>query len=115
MNYMRVIPRDFFNEAKLLKCMGMLELKILDGNAPKGIRMNDPGTPFEIMQDKGDGSLSVANYQITIKNQYYHFSSIYNSKDNFPFTVTTLEQEDIRVFTEEGEFTQEFINFVTKR
>lgn len=26
MSYIRVVPRDFFNEAKLLKCLGQFEL-----------------------------------------------------------------------------------------
>lgn len=50
MNYIRVIPRDFFNESKLLKCMGQLSLKILDCQLPKGIEMyiEGDGQPFQI-------------------------------------------------------------------
>lgn len=111
MSYERVIPRDFFNEAKLLKCMGVLALKILDGMTPVHIHIHEPGTPFEIIQEESDGSLLISNYEVKIKGRYYCFSSPYNSKNNFPLTVTTYDQEDIKVFTEEGEFSKEFIEF----
>ena len=35
--YERVIPRDLFNEAKLLKCVGLLVLKIHDGENPANV------------------------------------------------------------------------------
>ena len=46
-NYSRVIPRDFFNEAKLLKCMGLLALKVLDNMTPNGIKIliEESGAP----------------------------------------------------------------------
>ena len=36
MTYRRVLPRDLFNEAKLLKCLGQLALIIHDGQDSAG-------------------------------------------------------------------------------
>lgn len=49
-NYTRVIPRNFFNEAKLLKCFGKLSLAVLDCQTPPGIKIDihDTGAPFQI-------------------------------------------------------------------
>ena len=45
-----VIPRDFFNYAKLLKCMGFLALNIHNGTLPDGIEISieESGEQFEI-------------------------------------------------------------------
>ncbi len=44
--YTRVIPRDLFNEAKLLKCIGRLVLLIHDGDH-NNISFEHDGEPFE--------------------------------------------------------------------
>lgn len=109
-NYMRVIPRDFFNESKLLKCMGFLELAILDRKLPEGINIEieDSGDPFEIYLDEIWGILSVSNYPVTVNGETYQFGTTYNSKSNFPFVVIK-DDIDIEVFDENGKFTQDFI------
>lgn len=113
MSYIRVIPRDFFNEAKLLKCMGLLSLKILDNKIPIPMRIDEPGQPFNVIQAESDGSLLVENYSLTINGRYYTLSTPYNSKDNYPLEITTHESEDIRVFDEDGIFTDDFVDYVT--
>jgi hypothetical protein len=113
-NYMRVTPRDLFNEAKLLKCMGQLSLKILDCATPCNILLKDTGNPFKIaLMD--DGFLTITNIKVKIqvkKNIYYPvFRSLYNSKSNYPL-FCTHENCDHRVFDESGEFDQEFLEFI---
>lgn len=39
--YQRVIPRDLFNEAKLLKCLGRLSLFIHDGKSPPILKVRN--------------------------------------------------------------------------
>lgn len=107
-NYNRVIPRDFFNEAKLLKCMGFLALNILNGTLPDGINVEieEPGEPFDIhLMD--DGSLYIANYMTTFNNVPVIFKTTYNSKDPYPFF---LEHDycDYKVFNDDGTFSNEF-------
>src|SRR6478735_4525139 len=108
-NYNRVIPRDFFNEAKLLKCMGNLAVKILDFQIPEGINIviEDSGDPFHIVLTD-DGSLMVSNYNVTVNGEDVIMKSTYNSKENFPF-FCEIDDEEYKVFTDQGEFDKEFI------
>jgi hypothetical protein len=109
-DYTRVIPRDFFNEAKLLKCMGMLSLKILDRQLPDGIEIEvkEDGDPFNI-QLTDDGLLFIANYPVKVNRKNVFFGSTYNSKRNFPL-LCVISYVEYTVFNEDGTFTEEFIN-----
>lgn len=40
-SYRRVLPRDLFNEAKLLKCLGQLSLMIHDGKCELRVEHSD--------------------------------------------------------------------------
>ena len=108
-NYTRVAPRDFFNEAKLLKCLGQLTLAMLDRKTPCKIGMIEDSGPFEIaLMD--DGHLTVINREFNIKNVIVIMKTTYNSKANYPLLVEH-EYCEYTVFDEDGEFSEEFINF----
>lgn len=113
--YERVIPRDFFNEAKLLKCMGVISLAILDNKTPKGIEMKieESGEAFEVVL-LDEGSLTIANYPVKINGELYNLKTTYNSKANYPLFFETLNYEDILVLDESGNFTVEFIEYFTE-
>jgi hypothetical protein len=111
MTYTRVIPRDFFNEAKLLKCFGKLSLSILDCKLPDGVKVTieECGDPFEICLSH-DGLLFIANYLTCVNGESVMFGSRYNSKRNFPFYCIHPESlEEIEVFTDDGKFSEEFV------
>lgn len=105
--YTRVIPRDFFNEAKLLKCMGQLALKILDCQTPCEISIEDSGEPFYI-QLLDEGSLCVANYPVSVKGHSLRFKTTYNSKSSWPF-YCEIDYTDYQVFDETGNWHEDFI------
>jgi hypothetical protein len=114
LKYDRVIPRDFFNESKLLKCMGRVALLILDGHAPLQMSFKDSGKSFDIRQLSGDGGLVVVNYPVKIKGKTFFFATAYNSKSNYPLYMHSSYQDDhtvVPVLDSEGEFTQDFLNF----
>lgn len=109
-SYTRVIPRDFFNEAKLLKCFGQLALKILDGLTPENmdIYIEENGEPFQIdLAD--DGYLFIRNYETMINNNPVRFKTTYNSKSNYPF-FCEIDYVDYEVFDDNGNFTEDFKN-----
>jgi len=114
MSYQRVIPRDFFNEAKLLKCMGLLALKVLDNQLPEGIviSIDESGEPFDIIQMEDSGDLSVVNYPVIVNGVELLFASNYNSKSNFPL-YCEIDYSPITVFNEIGDFSNEFIETFT--
>lgn len=107
--YQRVIPRDLFNESKLLKCIGRLCLLIHDNLTPCKMSFNDDIDSFEIgLMD--DGHLAIANLDIKIKGKVYLFKTQYNSKSNYPLLVEK-DYCEYRVFDESGNWDDEFIDF----
>lgn len=115
MTYTRVIPRDFFNEGKLLKCMGVLSLKILDRQLPEDVQIeiDEPGEPFKI-QLTDDGLLTVVNYPVTVNGKTVFMGTVYNSKANFPLFARSESLEDFQVFDDNGDFSSEFIEFAKR-
>mgnify|MGYP001596767171 CR=1 FL=1 len=107
--YQRVIPRDLFNEAKLLKCMGRLCLMIHDRVCPCEMRFTDNGSPFKTAL-LDEGALTIWNLRIYIKGHLFRFKTTYNSKAIYPLYVEH-EYVDYLVFNEQGEFDKEFIDF----
>lgn len=112
MSYQRVIPRDLFNEAKLLKCLGQLALYIHDYR-PSGLQLihfaEDEG--FRIEQDPNDGALYCANMELVCAGSVINLRSPYNCKDAYPlrFADSGAEEEG-RVFNEDGTLSNEFRN-----
>lgn len=108
--YLRVVPRDFFNEAKLLKCLGRLELLILDNAKPARdfkITSEFDNEAFNIVQDPNSGSISVSNYRVFVNGEELFLSTSLNSKDNYPLIGIYKEQE-YYIFNEQGEFMPNF-------
>lgn len=108
--YIRVIPRDLFNEAKLLKSMGRLCLLIHDGLVPAPMEVFYEGEEFEIVLDD-EGSLRIRNIQIKVKDIFIIFKTTYNSKSIYPF-YAECDNVDYLVFDSEGNFDEEFLGLV---
>lgn len=106
-DYQRVIPRDFFNEAKLLKCMGRMALLIHDELAPKNCKIIEI-SDAPLIGLSYDGALAVVNYPLFISGIEYHIRTTYNSKGNYPAHVMH-EDVEVEIFDDDGSFTQEFI------
>lgn len=114
--YKRVIPRDFFNESKLLKCMGFLALRILDNEVPEGIniKISENGNPFKISHYAMWDILYVSNYAIEINGQDYICGTTINSKEPFPFyCIVEDEQIEVEIFDSNGNFSTDFIEQFT--
>ena len=111
MTYLRVIPRDLFNEAKLLKCLGKLSLLIHDGaNVPKGLlldHLTEENEGFEICQNESDGSLYVSNLELTHKGRTIGLRCPYNHKGAYPLQLC-FEDEEGSVFNDDGSLSDEF-------
>lgn len=108
-SYIRVIPRDLFNEAKLLKCMGQLVLLIIDNMGPDGLTFKHDGEPFKIVLFE-DGHLNIWNLHFDLKGIMVIFKTNYNSKSNYPL-LCQHDSCDYLVFEDNGEFTEEFKQF----
>lgn len=96
----RVLPRDAFNDANLLKCIGQLTLLIED-DAPevRGLTYHYDGEPFNILQDESDGSTYVANVQFWVNKKPVRMVRPMNSRASWPLMMW-LGEEDYYVFRE---------------
>lgn len=111
-NYARVIPRDLFNESKLLKCIGRLILLIHDNHAINGMTFSHDGSPFDIALSN-DGFLYIRNIEFMVGETPIYLQTQYNAKSNFPLYLQ-VDNYDIPVFDEQGEYTDEFKEAVNK-
>lgn len=114
MSHKRVIPRDCFNEAKLLKCIGHLYI-VGERSKNYGIEIDieHNGQPFEVELTK-DGSLWLKNVFVFINRSMVLMKTTYNSKANYPlFCAVSHEDEvqELRVFDEDGQLSEEFLKF----
>lgn len=105
MSYHRVMPRDLFNESKLLKCLGFITLMIHE-NRIKGlvVEHETEKTGFVIRQNQNDGSIYVENLHfMSSKGEPVYFYHPLNSKYNFPITMR-FKNEDYYPFNENGDY-----------
>lgn len=102
MSYIRVLPRDAFNESMLLKCIGKLVILIEDGKLPNWTYRHDEDT-FDIQQEEGDGSISVANIHFTRNGKPVRVSTPLNCRVNW----CLQDDEGNWLFTSNGELLPE--------
>lgn len=109
----RVIPRDLFNDANLLKCLGTLWIK-LDNWRDHDARLEEDGEPFDIQQNPDDGSTECVNVVFTRRGERFRLCRPMNSRDPFPLWVETSEDSfPVFVDGDSGELSPEFIEFVS--
>lgn len=115
MSYTRVLPRDLFNESKLLKCLGQLVLILHDGvdrrrRAAPAItfEMVNEDLGFDIQQDESTGDLSCDNLLFQFRGEELQFHSAYNSKELYPL-YCEIDGTEYPVFNDDGSFTAQFL------
>lgn len=108
--YTRVIPRDLFNEAKLLKCIGHLCLLIHDGKALNSMEFQHDDEPF-IIGLFDEGQLGISNIKFSIGDTFLDLRTQYNSKNNYPLLCVTDNYEEHIVFDDNGVYTSDFIEY----
>lgn len=110
-NYIRVIPRDLFNEANLLKCLGKVYLNLERLNLP-GVELEHQGDEFKIEQNPDDGSICAANVLLRAADGVHLFHRPLNSREPWPLYLIGVDDSEIPVFREDGEFSDEMLDFV---
>lgn len=111
MGYHRVIPRDLFNDADLLKCIGRLWI-LTDGI--DGVFWTNPQAreSFQIFQNDDDGSTYVQNVTLYIRNERCRLSRPLNSREPWPLYLTFPDDSVIPVFDGQGGLSSEMENFL---
>lgn len=115
MSYQRVIPRDLFNESKLLKCLGQLALIIHDGTRyPMTLEHDSCDAGFIIAQDDSTGALYCDNLSLFCAGRLIGLKSPYNDKNTYPLQFNLWEGDEGPVFTDKGQLTPEFEELLNK-
>lgn len=123
MSYYRVLPRDLFNEAKLLKGLGRIICDIHDEKLG-GLAFEHyyPNEGFVVEQDRSTGNLMVTNLTIWSKHPDIddatpvYIECRYNAKDDhWPIVFYTGEDDEQHaVFDEDGDYSDEFQALCTR-
>lgn len=115
-SHYRVIPRDLFNDSKLLKCMARVALLAHDGRIGSWSLSYDPyeeeGGPFRIEQNPHTGVLFVANlyFRNSRGGEEIHLHSPYNDRGPWPLCFETDDGETSGpCFLNDGSLTPDFI------
>lgn len=112
MTYARVIPRDLFNEADLLKCLGRLSVVLGETPRHRAELAHVPCTgPFVVEQDPSDGSISCSNVALTVAGEAVHLFRGLNSRYAWPLWArfgSTDDPDDVEVFSPTGDLHDEF-------
>jgi hypothetical protein len=113
MPYMRVIPRDLFNEANLLKCLGQLYLKLeILGRESMLEDQIEADEPFVVDQDPSSGATFCANVCLVVDGNSVPLFRPYNSRDAYPLRAQLGDDYDVPVFEESGDLSAEFRAFL---
>jgi len=114
MSYRRVIPRDLFNEAKLLNCLGRLYIKSeLTRRVSVANLFEGSAEPFRIFQDESDGSLECVQIHCLVNGNHTRLFTPCNDRGKWPLWAR-FNDEDVQVFDDNGELTPEFLNLGLK-
>lgn len=110
MTYRRVIPRDLFNEANLLKCLGRLWICLDDRGGHRAELLGPIGRQgFDVRQSDMDGSISAENVHLLIAG--YEAGRLWrplNSREDWPLYLTDERDGEIEVFDDQGNLSAEF-------
>lgn len=113
MSYYRVIPRDLFNESKLLKCLGQLSLVLHDcegqflGHTLTLVKSEPAG--FIIEQDPSSGDLYCVNLKLVFHGHEIKLRSSLNSRSRaYPLNYLDWDGGEDFVFDDNGQLSKEF-------
>jgi hypothetical protein len=114
MSYQRVIPRDLFNEASLLKCLGKFWI-LTERFQPKKVQIEHDGEAFDVWQNEDDGTICVLNVDLCINGVPYDLVRPLNSRQPWPlYLKDDVDGDNIAVFTDAGELTPEIMELIER-
>lgn len=105
-----MLPRDLFNEAKLLKCLGQLCLLIHEGKCSlKVIHDTKYWEGFNIQQDPGDGDIFVVNLVVYTKSgKRITVDTGVNAREPYPMVFNFGVVTEQPLFTDDGQLSPEY-------
>ncbi len=117
MSYTRVIPRDLFNEASLLKCYGHLYIALENANG--AARFSEEDVPyFDIRQREDDGAIYIGDLELLANGQRYRLTRPLNSRCPWPLYAERVDDNDfepVSVFNDDGALTVDMLALIAPR
>lgn len=111
MSYERVIPRDLFNDANLLKCLGRVYINI--ENKYENVSLDFGGEDFDICKVPATGETYSKNVMLYKGDTHIELFRPLNSREEWPLIAVDSETEtEYSVFNPDGSFTKEFDEFL---
>lgn len=114
MAYTRVIPRDLFNEANLLKCWGQMYLNLEKLDLQDCIIESDLDGGFQIEQFEENGGIFLLNVALGVRGHALVPVRPLNSRRPYPMYIYQGDDE-IEVFNDDGTFTDAMLAFLPVR
>jgi len=112
-SYVRVLPRDLFNEANLLKCYGQLWLLLDNGAFPDAsVEYDEDGSPFDVYQGQDTGAICLRNVNLVVRGDVCALERPLNSRRAWPLYAETPDGDVLDVFDDAGQFTPEMVAFL---
>lgn len=115
LSYNRVAPRDLFNEANFLKCLGQLAMAIIDGHLPHIYFDEDTysqvGTPL-MQNEDGDLCLVYDLFKFKCDDDAILIFRPLNSREPWPIYTINEDGERVSLFDADGKITDQFRQFI---
>lgn len=111
MPYIRVIPRDLFNEANLLKCLGRIFINLESADLPN-VELAHDGEAFDVQMDESSGALYARNVVLIVRGEPCRLERPLNSREGWPLKLIDEHDEGTDVFNEDGSFSEEMLAFL---
>lgn len=110
MGYIRVIPRDLFNEASLLKCYGKLAIALEVNNVPACRLSAEDMDAFEIVQRDDDGAITIEGLTLLTAAHEYELWRPLNSREPWPLYAERIAEglDPVAVFNRDGALSEDF-------
>ena len=120
MSYIRVIPRDLFNEGNLLKCYGQIYINLERMRADAELVEDgslENGQPFRIVQDL-DGNLTVLNVYLRVRGARMPLRRPLNARSPYPLYMLYQnadgDEDELAVFEDDGKFSADMLEFLKR-
>lgn len=113
MSYFRVVPRDLFNESKLLKCVAQLWLQCEKDERTDGLQFNCDGSPFGVKQDPSSGAIYISNIPVYFNGYPLYLYTGLNARGSYPM-YCDFRDDTVPVFEDSGGLHDDFIKLLAK-
>ena len=116
--YVRVLPRDLFNEASLLKCMGRIVILLQETPDHHAEIVEEQVDRFRVSQDASSGSIRLSNVTFVVRGVPHLLERPLNARSPWPLIVAgdgrDPDFEEVQVFEDDGSFTGEMLELIRR-